>query len=81
MTGVQTCALPISDEVVGQVVIATISLRDGAPPDAVDRIRDHVVANGPPYMTPREIVVVDELPKGATGKIDRPAIARAYAER
>ena len=79
----EACAFGVADpdEVVGQVVIATLSLRDAAPPDAVDRIRDHAVANGPAYMTPREIVVVDELPKGATGKIDRPAIARAYAER
>jgi acyl-coenzyme A synthetase/AMP-(fatty) acid ligase len=32
-------------------------------------------------MVPRDIVVVDELPKGATGKIDRPAVARAYLDR
>ena len=40
-----------------------------------------LVANAPSYMVPREIVVVDELPRCATGKIDRPEIARAYLDR
>jgi acyl-CoA ligase (AMP-forming) (exosortase A-associated) len=67
------------DGVVGQVVLAVISLRDDAPEDALQVIRDHMVANAPPYMAPRDIVVVDELPKGASGKLDRPAIRRAHA--
>jgi len=45
---------------------------------ALQAIRDHLVAAAPPYMSPREIVVLDELPRGATGKIDRVAIAEAY---
>jgi acyl-coenzyme A synthetase/AMP-(fatty) acid ligase len=78
----EACAFgaPDPDEVVGQVVIAVVPLREGARAAAVDRIRDHVVENAPSYMVPREIVVVEELPKGATGKIDRPAVARAYLE-
>jgi acyl-CoA ligase (AMP-forming) (exosortase A-associated) len=67
------------DGVVGQVVLAVISLREDAPDDALQVIRDHMVANAPPYMAPRDIVVVDELPKGASGKLDRPAIRRAHA--
>ena len=67
------------DGVVGQVVLAVISLREDAPEDALQVIRDHMVANAPPYMAPRDIVVVDELPKGASGKLDRPAIRRAHA--
>jgi len=79
----EACAFgaPDPDEVVGEVVIATVSLRAEAPADAVDQVREHLIANAPTYMVPREIVVLDELPKGATGKIDRPAIARAYLDR
>jgi acyl-CoA ligase (AMP-forming) (exosortase A-associated) len=78
----EACAFgaPDPEEVVGQVVVAVVSLRDDAPADAVARIRDHVVATAPSYMVPHDFVVVDELPKGATGKIDRPAVARAYLE-
>jgi acyl-CoA ligase (AMP-forming) (exosortase A-associated) len=79
----EACAFgaPDPDEVVGEVVIATLSLRAGVGPDEVAKIRQYLVANAPTYMVPREIVVVDELPRGATGKIDRPAVARAYLDR
>jgi acyl-CoA ligase (AMP-forming) (exosortase A-associated) len=79
----EACAFgaPDPDEVVGEVVIATVSLRSGVAADQVAQIRDYFVANAPTYMVPREIVVVDELPKGATGKIDRPGVARAYLDR
>jgi len=79
----EACAFgaPDPDEVVGEVVIATVSLRSDVAADQVGQIREYLVANAPPYMVPREIVVVDELPKGATGKIDRPAVARAYLDR
>jgi len=77
----EACALGVDDPdgIVGQVVLAVVSLRDGAPGDAVKAIRDHMVANAPAYMVPREIVVVSELPKTPSGKIDRPAIRRAHA--
>ena len=79
----EACAFgaPDPDEIVGEVVIATVSLRSDASSDDVPQIRDYLVVNAPTYMVPREIVVVDELPKGATGKIDRPAVARAYLDR
>jgi acyl-CoA ligase (AMP-forming) (exosortase A-associated) len=77
----EAAALGIEDPdgVVGQVVLAVVSLRDDAPENAVQAMRDYMVANAPPYLTPREIIVVDELPKGASGKLDRPAIRRAHA--
>jgi acyl-CoA ligase (AMP-forming) (exosortase A-associated) len=83
----EACAFgaPDPDEVVGEVVIATVSLRPDAAADAaadaVRQIHEYLVANAPTYMVPREIVLVDELPKGGTGKIDRPGIARAYLDR
>jgi acyl-CoA ligase (AMP-forming) (exosortase A-associated) len=77
----EACAMGVEDPdgIVGQVVVVVVSLKDGA--GDVQAIRDYMVANAPAYMTPRDIVVLDELPKGASGKIDRQAIARAYAGR
>jgi acyl-CoA ligase (AMP-forming) (exosortase A-associated) len=86
----EACAfgIPDPDEVAGQVVKAVVSLRDEALAGDGDReqrraaalqaIRDHLVAVAPSYLSPREIVILDELPRGATGKIDRVAIAEAH---
>jgi len=76
----EACAFGVEDPEVGQLVMAVVSLKDGGPNGgAVERIREHVIKNGPPYMVPREIFVQDELPKSGTGKIDRKAITNAYA--
>jgi acyl-coenzyme A synthetase/AMP-(fatty) acid ligase len=74
----EACAFGVEDPDVGQLVMAVVSLKDGEE-GAVERIREHVIKNGPPYMVPREIFVQDELPKSGTGKIDRKAITNAYA--
>ena len=50
-----------------------------SPEQAVESIREYAMKNGPTYMTPREIVVLDDLPKGTTGKMDRKAIKDAYS--
>ena len=75
----EACAFGVEDPEVGQLVMAVVSLREGADNGAVDSIREHVIKNGPPYMVPREIVVLDELPKTGSGKIDRKGISNAYA--
>jgi D-alanine--poly(phosphoribitol) ligase subunit 1 len=62
---------------VGQDVIAVVSLRDEE--GTVDRVREYVIKNGPPYMVPKEILVRDELPKTGSGKIDRKGISSAYS--
>ena len=76
----EACAFGVEDPDVGQLVMAVVSLKDGAADEgAVDKIREHVIKNGPPYMVPKEIFVQDELPKSGTGKIDRKLISNAYA--
>ena len=75
----EACAFGVEDPKVGQLVMAVVSLKDGAAEGAVDKIREHVIKNGPPYMVPKEIFVQDELPKSGTGKIDRKSISNAYA--
>src|SRR5918999_1764632 len=46
----EACAFGVEDPEVGQLVMAVVSLKDGA--DAVERVREHVIKNGPPYMVP-----------------------------
>jgi acyl-CoA ligase (AMP-forming) (exosortase A-associated) len=76
----EACAFGVPDPEMGHLVMAVVSLRDGADDEgAVERIREHVIKNGPPYMVPKEIFVQDELPKTGSGKIDRKGISNAYA--
>jgi acyl-CoA ligase (AMP-forming) (exosortase A-associated) len=75
----EACAFGVENPAVGQDVIAVISLRDGGEDATVDRVREYVIENGPPYMVPRQILVRDELPKTGSGKIDRKGISNAYS--
>jgi acyl-CoA ligase (AMP-forming) (exosortase A-associated) len=75
----EACAFGVEDPDVGQLVMAVVSLKDGAVEGAVEKIREHVIKNGPPYMVPKEIFVQNELPKSGTGKIDRKSISNAYS--
>ncbi|GAA1516037.1 AMP-binding protein [Kribbella lupini] len=59
-------AIGVPDEDFGQRLIAYVVLADDATPD---ELIDHVRANLARYKAPREIVVVDELPRTATGKV------------
>jgi long-chain acyl-CoA synthetase len=65
----------IRDEVHGEHVRAYVSLRPGAQrPASADVIAFCRERIG--YKAPEEIVVLDDLPLNATGKIDRPALKR-----
>jgi acyl-coenzyme A synthetase/AMP-(fatty) acid ligase len=75
----EACAFGVPDPEMGHLVMAAVSLTDGTDDGAVDKIREHVIKNGPPYMVPKEIFVLDELPKTGSGKIDRKGISNAYS--
>jgi acyl-coenzyme A synthetase/AMP-(fatty) acid ligase len=74
----EACAFGVENPAVGHDVIAVISLKNGGEDGAIDSIREYAINNGPPYMIPKEIIVRDELPKNANGKIDRKGISSAY---
>ncbi len=61
------------DELRGSVVEAHVVLSEGhAPSDALTKLlQDHVKSVIAPYKYPRSIVFIDQLPKTATGKIQR----------
>jgi fatty-acyl-CoA synthase len=58
----------VPDDDFGQRLIAYVVLRE---PIDEDKLIDHVKANLARYKTPRQIVVLDEFPRNATGKVLR----------
>ena len=66
----ETAVIGVDDEQYGQRLAAFVVLEPGgsATPDA---LKQHVRENLANYKVPREITVLDELPRGSTGKIRR----------
>ena len=62
------------DARLGEEVAAAVVLKDGA--DAGEpMLQDFVAQTLAPYKVPRRILVVEEIPKGPTGKIQRTGLA------
>jgi acyl-CoA synthetase (AMP-forming)/AMP-acid ligase II len=69
---VVTFAMP--DKKLGEEIVAAVVLREGI--DATDRdIRDFASARLAKFKVPRKILFLDEIPKGATGKLQRIGLA------
>ena len=63
-----------TDPTTGQAVVAFVILRGSAAdggPDVAKELRDHVASEIGPIAKPRQILVVEELPKTRSGKIMR----------
>ncbi len=58
----------------GQRVVAWIEVVPGADPPDVDAVRDHVGSRVPRFRAPREVRVVEHLPRTALGKVRGSAI-------
>ena len=59
------------DEEWGQRVVALVVPRDGASPPLLDSVRAHVARTLPRYKAPRELVIVESLPRTSLGKVRR----------
>ena len=71
---VAECAVVgVPDEARGSVVQAHVVLAEGVQPDkdTTKELQDHVKATIAPYKYPRSVVYVGNLPKTATGKVQR----------
>ncbi|MFQ5875344.1 MAG: AMP-binding protein, partial [Dehalococcoidia bacterium] len=66
------------DPLLGQRIVAVVSLNEGASCLPED-IRQNFSQKAPHYMLPKELHILRELPKTATGKIDRGALKNKYA--
>ena len=74
MAGIkEAAALGIPEPALGDRIVLVVSLKEGGACNE-DQIRQQFRANAPTYMMPKVIEFRDELPKGATGKIDRAAL-------
>jgi fatty-acyl-CoA synthase len=66
----EAAVMGVDDEQYGQRLVAFVVLDDGAAATP-DDLKAHVRANLANYKVPRQIAVLDELPRGSTGKILR----------
>jgi acyl-CoA synthetase (AMP-forming)/AMP-acid ligase II len=66
----EAAVIGVDDEQYGQRLAAFVVLAPGASADT-DTLKQHVRENLANYKVPREIALVDELPRGSTGKILR----------
>ena len=72
----QACTFALPHEKLGEEVAAAVVLADGATLSARD-LRQFAGTRLADFKTPRQILFVDEIPKGPTGKIQRIGLARA----
>jgi o-succinylbenzoate---CoA ligase len=59
----------------GQHVVAFVVPRDPTTPPSLDELRDHVGARIARFKAPRELVLLDALPRTASGKVRRAALS------
>ena len=72
----RAAAFAMPDERLGEEVAAAVVLGDGAGVDEGE-LRAFAAERLAPFKVPRRVVVVDDLPTGATGKVRRAGLAAA----
>jgi oxalate---CoA ligase len=70
----QAVTFPIADPLLGEEVAAAVVLAPGVHADERE-LQGFVAEQLAPFKVPRRIVLVDEIPKGPTGKIQRIGLA------
>ena len=62
-------------DMLGEEVAAAVVLRDGLAVTELD-LRDFASRHLAAFKVPRKIIFLDEIPKGATGKVQRVGMAQ-----
>ncbi len=76
---VDDCAVfGLADDRLGQRVVAAVVVRDGCQPPTLDALRAHVTRTLDVTAAPRDLHIVDELPRRGIGKVDRTALVRRF---
>ncbi|GAY14599.1 o-succinylbenzoate--CoA ligase [Mycobacterium sp. shizuoka-1] len=70
----------LRDDRLGQRVAAAVVLVTGALEPTLDHIRDYLAESLDPTAAPRELHIVDELPRRGIGKLDRRALRERFAD-
>ena len=77
---VSDCAVfGLADERLGQRVVAAVVVSDGCEPPTLEALRAHVSRTLDATAAPRELHIVDALPRRGIGKVDRTALMRRFA--
>lgn len=77
---VADCAVfGLADDRLGQRVVAAVVVADGCPAPTLDALRRHVGRTLEATAAPRELHLVDALPRRGIGKVDRAALVRRFA--
>jgi long-chain acyl-CoA synthetase len=74
----QAVVVPIDDELKYRKPVAFVVPRPGAAPSEA-AVKEFVLANAAPYLHPRRVWLLDEMPLAGTNKIDRRALAQRAA--
>jgi acyl-CoA synthetase (AMP-forming)/AMP-acid ligase II len=75
----QAAVVPVDDELKFKKPVAFVVTRPGAAPSE-EAIQQFALANAAPYLHPRRVWFVPEMPLAGTNKIDRLALAKRAAE-
>jgi len=75
----QAAVVPVDDELKFKKPVAFVVPRPGAAPSEA-AIKEFALANAAPYLHPRRIWLLPEMPLAGTNKIDRRALASRAAE-
>jgi O-succinylbenzoic acid--CoA ligase len=76
---VSDCAVfGLADDRLGQRVAAAVVIGIGSAVPTLDELRNHVARTLDITAAPRELHVIEELPRRGIGKVDRTALARRF---
>ncbi len=70
----QAVAFGVPHERLGEEVAAAVVLAEGASADEKE-LREHAAKHLADFKTPKHIIILEDIPKGATGKIQRIGLA------
>lgn len=77
---VADCAVfGVADERLGQRVVAAVVVTPGRAAPTLAELRAHVASTLSPTAAPREVHLVDELPRRGIGKVDRRELAARFS--
>ena len=75
----QAVTFPVPHPTLGEGVAAAIVLKQGAHVTESE-LRDFAAARLAEFKTPKQILIVDQIPKGPTGKLQRIGLAEKFAD-
>jgi long-chain acyl-CoA synthetase len=79
---VRECAvIGLPDREFGEKVTACIVLKHRDQPVDVAEVRAFLKSRLAPFKVPKDLVIVDELPKGSTGKIAKRELRKQIADK